>query len=329
MSRPPTAPLPSPRAHLAASLALFDQLAYTAGGVNAYPGASRWRDLLARPRALPASVPAEQNGLKMDGYITRSEHRASWGLACNDRWEGRAFWRVARTFAEISTEDGLTYDVDSVARLRDALGTSSLTLSVGFDTPGHPPRLKLYLQEAVQGTGIATVAQLRTLDPLLPGSRVPAGLPDDRSVGVLTIDLGSDGSRAAKLYLGGADPWALAKEVGAAVPERAEELAGLAAGVEAAELPSGYAYVTLRLGEGAPRVALNPIFDVHRLGFSDPSSLDEAWRGVQRLFRAAGKDPEELAELRAALPALRLVPTAAALERDGTSADVYIAAWPG
>jgi hypothetical protein len=174
------------------------------------------------------------------------------------------------------------------------------------------------------------VGDLRAVGRGLTGVTLPDGLPDEARVGVVTVGLRSDGTRALKLYLGGADATGLAARVGAWVPEAAAELAGLArilGGTSPSE-PS-FHYLTLRLGDGAPQVALNKIYEHERLGFgADPRALHEAWSEVRALFAAAGQDDGELSQLRAGLSGTTLVPTASAIERGGRSADVYVAAWP-
>ncbi|MCO4769221.1 MAG: hypothetical protein KDA24_04270 [Deltaproteobacteria bacterium] len=323
-------PLPSPRAHLAASLQLFDALAEASGGLGAFPGAAQWRGHLHRPRALPSVVSARNNGLKMDGYVTRGPDGVAWGFACNDRWEGRAFWAVARGIA--ADLDALNvaaaaggYDVARAEALREALGTSSLTISVGFDREGAAPRLKLYLQEAIQGTGVSTVGQLRRHEALL-GARLPAGLHDELKVGVVTLDLRADGSHGAKVYLGGAEAQELVETLTRSLPRVARELETLAGALPSPSLASYY-YATLRL-EDELRVALNPIYDVHRRGFGADGALDDTWDEVRALFAAAGRTDEDIDAVVDTLPSLRLVPTATAVERRATSADLYMAAWP-
>jgi len=327
--RRPSTPLPSPRAHLAASLRLFDVLAERAGGIHAFPGAELWRAILNRPRALPAAVIPSLNGLKFDGYLTRSSAGPSWGFACNDRWEGRALWRVARRLAEELPGD---YDIDAVESLRDALGGApSLTISLGFDRPGQAPRLKLYLQETSWGQGVASVADLRAMSPEVSGAPLPPGLPDALRPGVVTMGLLSDGRHTVKLYLGGSHAEALARKTASALPEHSGELAELATGMgETSPSTPSYHYVTLRIGPPL-RVALNKIYEHERLGFgADRGALRRAWSEVQALFTHAQQTIgwDELRVLRSSLPDLLVVPTATALEKHGRSADVYLAAWP-
>jgi len=326
MSR--SAPLPSPRAHLAASLSLFDALAGAAGGAQRFPGAEAWRALVARPRALPASVPPSMNGMKCDGYLTRSDAGPAWGFACNDRFEGRAFWGIARRLADALPGD---YAIDEAIALRDALATGSgLTISVGFDAPGQPPRLKLYIQESSWGTGVGTVGALRALGSEAVGAVIPDTLPDDLTAGVVTVTLLADGSRRCKLYFGESDLQALALQMAAALPEQRQELQRLAETM-AATSPSApcFYYATVRLGRDV-RVAVNKIYEHERLGFgANRGAWGDAWGEVERLFRAAGRGIEPIVALREKLATLLLVPTATAVERRGQSADVYLAAWPG
>lgn len=320
--------LPSPRAHRAASLRLFDALAEASGGMEAFPGAEVLRRVLGRPRAVPAAVPAAANGLKYDGYLTRSRGTDAWGFTCSDRYEGRTLWRVVEELAADLPGDRAA--LPAARRFAEGLD-ASLQISVGFDAPGEPPRLKLYLQERRWGDGVATIDGLRERARALLGAELPAGL-GELAVGVVTVDVvgGPNGGARLKLYAGGADRWALVRRIGAGVPGVADELATLAGGLDRAEVrEAGFHYVTLRVTEDPerPRVALNPIYDVHRLGFRD-GDLRGAWDEVDRLFAVAGVDGGPLRDVRATLDDLLLVPTATALEAGGTSADAYLSAWP-
>jgi len=319
-----TPALPSPRAHRAASLRLFDALIEASGGPDAFPGAAVLRATLARRGAVPAAVPDASNGLKYDGYLTRGRGAAAWGFTCSDRWEGRSLWRVAEELAaDLPADLGAFAAAKRFAEEMDG----SLQLSVGFDAPGAAPRLKLYLQERRWGQGVATLDALREPARRMLGAELPAGL-GDTSVGVATVDL-AGGSARLKLYVGDRDRWALVRRIGAGLPRCADELGVLAEGLDRARVGlAEFHYVTLRVGADpeAPRVALNPIYDVHRIGFRE--GPEGAWAEVDRLFSEAGVDPRPLRGVREQLSDLLLVPTATAIEARGASADAYMAAWP-
>lgn len=309
----PSGPLPSPRAHLAASLRLLDALA--AGGEDRWPGLAVVRRWLARPRSLPASAPG---GLKLDGYRTASGGSA-WGMTCNDRWEGRPFWRVVEGLAKELDGD---WAVEPLRRVRGELSGASVTLGIGFDAPGHGPRLKIYFQEPSWRQGVASVAQVRELV-----AGVPDSLPGDEAVGVVAASLDGAGGLAWKLYLGG-EGSTLAERAATWLPERADELAMLSRCLEQTG-NSPFTYLTLRLGAGAPRVALNPIYEVTPQ-WERPTRREQVWGEVRALLELAGRDAawSELEDLQALLSDVLLLPTATAIEAGGRSADVYVAAFP-
>lgn len=308
----PSGPLPSPRAHLAASVRLFDALA--AGGEERWPGVEVVRRWLARPQSLPASAPG---GLKLDGYRTAAGGSA-WGMTCNDRWEGRAFWRVVEGLAEELDGD---WAMEPLRRVRQALPGASVTLGAGFDAPGRGPRLKVYFQEPSWRQGVASVEAARAL---VPG--VPQGLPGDLEVGVVAASLDRAGGLVWKLYLGGEDASVLAERARRWLPERADELATLAACLT--RTPP-FTYLTLRLGAGAPRVALNPIYEVTPQ-WEQAAQRDRVWAQVRSLLASAGQAAawRELESLAAEWKDVLLLPTATAIEDGGRSADVYVAAFP-
>ncbi len=324
--RGPTEPLPSPRAHLAATLRLVDSLATRAGGLSAWPGAALVREVLARPFSLPASVQPDLNGMKYDAYVTEGPSGAAWGVAFNDRWEGRAIWTtVERLARELPGE----YDLDWLTSLRGAVPSTSVTVAIGFDRAGAPPRLKLYLQEADWSEGVLSAGSFGELSEELRGGCVlPEVIPAAQPLGVLTVVLRPDGSGGLKTYIGAES----AEAAASALAGTSSEVDALAAGMAAA-CPSGPAwhYLTIRMEAGEqPRYAMNRIWEHVRTGFGTARALDEAWGEVGRLFARAGREPafDELRGLREELGDLRVVPTAAAFERRGTSADAYLAAWP-
>ncbi len=324
--RGPTDPLPSPRAHLAATLRLVDALAARAGGSSAWPGGELVREALARPFSLPASVRPDLNGMKYDAYVTEGPAGAAWGVAFNDRWEGRAIWA---TVDRLATDLPGEYDLDWLTALRRAVPSTSVTVSVGFDRAGEAPRLKLYLQEADWSEGVLSAGAFGELgEELRRGCVLPAVVPADQPLGVLTVVLRPDGSGGLKAYVGGETAVGAASALGGT----SSEVDSLAAGMAAA-CPSGPAwhYLTIRMEAGEPpRYAMNRIWEHVRTGFGDAGALDEAWSEVGQLFARAGRQGafEELRRLRQELGDLRIVPTAAAIEKSGTSADAYLAAWP-
>ena len=323
--RGPTEPLPSPRAHLAASLRLMDALIEQAGGAEAWPGVVAARRAIARPFALPASVRPALNGLKYDGYLTAGPDGPAWGIAFNERWEGAAIWATVRGLA--SALPG-TYDLDRVEAIRAQLRSPSINVSLGFDVPGRAPRIKLYFQEADWSQGVLTAAGFARLsDAARRGCALPPQVPASQALAVLTVVLWPDGRSELKVYVGGASPAAAIACLGGASAEATALAAGLAE-----VCPSGDAwhYLTLRLGAGEPTYALNRIWDHVRVGFSDGDALESAWNEIGALFERAGRGTslQRMRTMRAELGDLRLVPTAAAFERAGTSADVYVAAWP-
>lgn len=312
----------SPREHLAGTLALVERFAAQGGPA---PGLEAVRAFLDRPEALPDEVPVEQNTLKYDAYLTRGPAGAAWGVAVGDRYEGAAMLGPVRA---LLAGLGGRWALDEALALREALRGASpaLTVAVGYDQPGAPPRVKLYLQEDRWGEG---VAQAGALGALLAGRAggcaLPGWVPEDRAVGVLTVELLSGGGTRYKTYLGGPSAGALAEG-------GPEELRGLAQTLESVcDRVPGWYYATLRLRPGQPPgVAMNKIYDHMALGFAgDAAALARAWDEVGALFARAGR-LEALEALRgelAGLRGVRVVPTATALEASGRSVDLYCAAW--
>lgn len=325
--RGPTDPLPSPRAHLAATLRLVDALAARAGGWSAWPGGDVVRATLDRPFDLPASVRPDMNGLKYDAYVTEGPSGPAWGVAFNHRWQGGAIWAVIDT---LGRELPGTYDLDRVTALRRAVPSTSVNVSIGFDVAGRAPRLKIYLQEEDWQGGALTARSFAELSPeLRGGSSLPDVVDPEQALGVLTVDLRPDGSSGLKTYVGAQTAEAAAGVLNGSCPE----VMALAEGMAAA-CPSepAWHYLTIRMEAGEPaRYAINRIWEHVRVGFGGPAAMAEAWAEVGALFARAGKRRafDELVSVREELHALRLVPTAAAYESAGTSADVYLAAWPG
>jgi len=311
----------SPRSHLRGTLALVAQLA-ARGGPS--PGLGPLLRFLDRPGALPAAVDPARSGLKYDAYLTRGPAGAAWGVAVSDRHEGPGMApAVAALLAELSASGALPAAEALRARL-DGAG-AELTVALGFDAPDAIPRVKLYLQERRWGEGLARAGALGALLATLPGGcALPAWVPEDQPVGVLTVERLASGVQRFKAYIGGPDPRAL-------LPGAPPALRGLADRMAAACPAPGWSYATLRLRPGeAPGLAINKIYDVNALAFTDaPGALEAAWAEVGALFAAAGRSAAwtELQELRRALPDTLLVPTASALEAGGESVDLYCGAW--
>jgi hypothetical protein len=314
--------MPPPRTHLAGTLALlacFDRLS---GG---HPRAGALLSFLDRPGDLPESVPPEKNSLKYDAYLTRAHDRLAWGIAVCDRFEGEKMFPHVVALAESLGGD---YRLDAVAPFRDRLANLNpmLTVSVGFDHPEQPPRLKIYLQEANWGAGLCDAATLRALAAeLAPGCELPDWIPADRRVGVLTVELLPSGAIGLKAYLGGATP--LLAAVGA--PPSALALAADMAA--RSRLPGGWYYLTVRARPGQPNAyAINRIYNHVKTGFTHGGAhLRAAWLDVGRQFAGAGQR-KAFGGLMCAIGGLRgvrVVPTATALEAGGRSADVYCGAW--
>jgi len=299
---------PSPRAHLDGTLALLADLA---GG----PLPDGARAFLDRPADLPASVRPEDAGLKYDVYTTARPGGSAWGFTSNDRWEPAAWAQALDSLLATHGVDRRLYDA-----LRGALGAvPATTLGLGVDRPGAPPRFKLYLKEARWNDGLVDAARLRAL--LAPFElEVPDWL-GDRPLGVVTVEAWPDGSAGVKLYPGGPDA--------ASAAAGAPGVAGLLAAVPD-RLP-GWWYLTVRLRPGtAPRLALNKIYDVVQLALVDGADPAPAWEELDALFARAGQ-ADALRRVRAAAeaPGRRVVPTAFAVEEEGRSVDVYLAAWAG
>ncbi len=313
--------VPSPRAHLAGTLALIDAFERITGG---HPQAADVRALLDRPGDLPAEVSSRDNTLKYDAYLARGASTNAWGIAVNDRWD-------ADTLRPLITElaERWGYDLSPYHRLREAVRGASpaLTTSFGFDAADRRPRFKLYLQEDVWNTGVGSPRELASvLEHCAPGCRFPSWLAADRSLGVITMQFHDDGQVSLKAYVGGASP---GQAIGDNAPSDVHALADAMA--QACPLADSWYYLTVRMVPGADhRYAINKIYNHVSIGFDDEGpSLDDAWADVGALFRRAGRKAA-FAELRSAadaLPGVRVVPTATALEHGATSADVYCGAW--
>lgn len=313
---------PPPRAHLAGTLALVRRFAAWAGDPPELPALLA---LLDRPEALPDAVRPEDNSLKYDAYLTRGPAGPAWGVAVGDRYEGPAMLPALRA---LLARLGGRYALEPALALREALPGASpaLTVALGFDAPGRPPRVKLYLQEERWGEGVGLAGPLGALLAARPGgAALPTWVAEDTPVGVLTVELGAEGQTRYKAYLGGPSPGALARGAPAELLDLAARLGSVCSGVK------GWYYATLRLRPGAPPgLAINKIYDHMALGFSGrPQALEAAWAEIAALFRGAGREAV-LDQLHAALadePGLRVVPTATALEAEGRSVDLYCAAW--
>lgn len=299
---------PPPRAHLDGTLRAAAHLAALAGGRVPADVAA----LLDRPGDLPVALPPEAPALKYDLYLTAAPTPA-WGLTINHNWEGASFDRALARF--------LGPRAGRVAGLVDALGPiPATTCGIGFDRPGAPPRVKLYLEEAAWDRGLVDAATLRPLAAARLGITVPDWL-EDRPLGVVSLELHPDGTTGLKLYPGGATP--------AAAAAGAPGVADLVEILDRTSPGPGWYYLTVRLRPDAPpRLAMNKIVNVVQAAFGEGADETPVWDEVGRLFDAAGQ-AEALRALRGrlTLPGLRVVPTAVAVEDGGRSVDVYVGAW--
>ncbi len=300
---------PHPRAHLAGTLRA---IAHTLGLVGGALPADV-RALLDRPADLPPTVPPEAAALKYDLYLTAASTRA-WGLTVNDTWEPAAFRAALDRF--------LGPRAAPIARLSAALGhVPATTCGLGFDAPGRPPRVKVYLKEARWGAGLTDTPTLRTLAAAQLGIDVPPWL-GDRTLGVVAVELHPDGATGLKLYPGGDTAAAAAAGAPGAAP-LVHTLARTSPG-------PGHYYLTVRLGPDAPpRVAMNKVYNVVQTAFTGRGAdVEGVWSEVGRLFESAGQGGvlQSLRD-RLTIPGLRVVPTATAVEDEGRSVDVYVAAW--
>jgi hypothetical protein len=309
--------MPPPRAHLAGTLSTLDRLARFGGS---HAALTHVRAFIDRPDALPVEVAPEDASLKYDLYVTRASSGTSWGIATADRYETATFATHARALA---VSVGLEAAFDRAMGLRERLGDSSLVVAVALGRDARF-RLKLYFQELAWDRGVTDVRALaEPLAAITSGTRMPAWIGQDRTIGVVCLDLHLDGTVAPKVYLGAASGSALS----AGAPREVVEL------VDALETTCptpGYRYLTLRLSPASePRYAINKIYDHVSIGFrGDTARLQAAWREIEGLFRHA-KQSAALEEARALVewPRVRVVPTAIALEDGGASVDVYFGVW--
>jgi hypothetical protein len=304
-----------PRAHLGATLRVYDALSATAGG---HPEAARVREIFADTGALPeAGAPS----MKYDVYLATDGAHLRWGATLNDRWEGAALLERVEPRAR-----AWGYDLSPFRALRARLGPGpALTVAFGFDRPDQPPRLKLYLQEDRWRDGVCTGAELRALlGDFGLADALPEWVDGDRSVGVVTLDNDARG-HAFKIYLGGAS----ALDACRGAPDEILALARTLA--ESCPLAPAYHYLTLRLDPCTPpRYAVNKIYDVARLAGAAPDGRLDAWRDVKALFALAGRRAElrRVLDALAPLADLTILPTATALEMGGKAADVYVTGYP-
>jgi hypothetical protein len=311
----------SPHDHLRGVLGLLDRMRGLTGTRSELDAL---RALIDRPAALPAGAEQADVGLKDDVYWSMGPSGPRWGVTINDRYERAGFQHELARFVQAIGGD---YRLDALSVARAALpGTRpALTFAVGFDAESAPPRLKLYLQEDRWGEQVSSAAAVRALaERLVPGVQWPSWLDPERPIGVVALELHAKGAVGLKLYLGAAS----ADEAAGAAPPRVRTLARVLG--EASPLAPAYHYLTVRLGAAPPRYAINKIYDAVRL--ADPSSrsaLREAWADVAGLFSAAGREQAfaQLAPLIKSSPALRVAPTASALEGRADSVDVYFSAF--
>lgn len=303
-------------AHQRAALACLDALAPAEAA-----GLAELRALLGRP--LPAQI--TEVGLKYDFYGSVMPGRQAWGLTINDRHEPAAFGTALEAFVHTL---GQPYTLDAVARIGALLpGTAALTrtFGIGYDEPGRAPRLKLYFQEEPWGAGVCRLSAVPALGAALGLQlQLPSWLPDSTPVGVVCLELHPDGACGIKLYLGAAEPAALATGTGA--PPRAVSVLARAM-ASACPLGDTYHYLTLRLGPGRTRYAVNKIYNAVRL-LEDTPLRRRAWHDVAGLFELVGAEAHlaQRLERLGSLGTVAVAPTATALEGRLDRADLYFTA---
>ncbi len=319
----PPVSLPSPQAHLRGTLRLLDSLASLAAPPPHWPSV---REFIASSPT-PCIAAPHQGILRFDAYLTHRPQGMAFGVTASDRYEGGAFLPRWRSLVE---GWGGGYDLAPAFNLREALThqTMSVTASFGFDSPGSPPRVKLYFQEERWKEGVGSAGELRKiLSPQSTHDLLPDWVSNDREVGVITAEIRPFSPLTVKVYLGG--PTALDAARGS--PPEVGFLARVLA--SASPLPGGWYYLTLRLAPGQPvRYAINKIYNPILTTFSgEPSGSGEAWQDVGSLFAAAGQSLPfaRLKQVLTSLKGCRVVPTASALEEGGRSVDVYCGAWEG
>jgi len=310
---PPERLSDSPEAHKAGALACLELLSRE---LDADTRAAL-RALFDRP--LVAGHPI---GLKYDFYLAVGPEGQRWGVTLNDRHEGADFGDALR---ELVARLGHGYAIDAIDRLASELDAAGRirTFAVGFDRPGQPPRLKLYVQEEPWGAGVCRAAQLGAVCAAVGlAPELPAWLAPDTTVGVVTLELYADARSGLKLYLGADTPG----ELGALGPPAARPLARALA--LASPLEPAHYYLTLRLGDGPPSCAVNKIYEAVRL-VDDARARRRAWHDVARLFELAHAEARLAAVLRelGALERACVVPTATALEGRLDRVDVYFGVW--
>ena len=310
--------MPPPRAHLEGTLQLLKRLEAVSGR---HPCAPPLWSFLNRPQDLPRHVQPELATFKYDAYLACRPNHLAWGVAVSDRFEGIG---MLPPLKQLITDMGGQYDLQPALSLREALGRGELVVSVGFDHPTQPPRIKLYLQETTWGAGLGCSD---ILHPMLTQAAPDCVLPPwcaDRDVGVVTVSLHPDGHRQLKVYFGGPSPAAAAAGAPASVQPLVRQM------TTTSPLRGGWYYLTVRCLPGARwRYAINKIYNPVQIGFTtEQPGPSEAWNDVASLFQQAGTH-ENLNALYRALrgSGLLALPTATALEGQGDQTDIYLAAW--
>lgn len=304
-------------------------------------GSSTAGSLLAALEAqpLPRRLAPEEHALKYDVYLAFSNaipSNIAAGLTWNARWSSAAtdIEQLERIYDPMC-HPGARYPWHRLSALAPLLtprpGTPApmQTLAAAFEGP--LPRLKVYAQEDRWGSGLCRAVEVEAvaaeLDLALPGWIGPQA-----PVPVVAMDLHPDGRSGLRLYLGAGDPDQLA--AGAAAPAgMPPEAADLAARLRAAcPLPGGWHYLTVRLGAGPPRLAINRIYNPIRDAFTTADRFRACWGDALSLLRWAGQEDRARALVAAlrANPRLRAVPSATALSLapgGAPEADLYLTAW--
>ncbi len=285
---------------------------------------------LLEAQPLPAALAPEEQALKYDVYRALSPDHPAWGMTWNARWSVAG--QDINQLENIYCSEEMCYPWEAARSLSRRIAAAALpgpapmqTLAAAFTGAG-PPRLKIYLQEDRWGAGVCRAAALGAAAAAL-GLTLPAWLPPEAVIGVVAMDLLPDGGSGLRFYLG-------RDTVQGLIASGPDGLDPLAAPLAAASpLSGGWHYLTVRLREGEPRLALNKIYNPVQDAFTTRDRFHACWRDALGLLRAAGRedDVRDLIRFLQASPHLRAVPTATAISTSpvsgGLEADLYLTAW--
>jgi hypothetical protein len=279
---------------------------------------------------LPASLAPEDQALKYDVYRALSPDQPAWGLTWNARWSMAE--QDINQLENIYCNSKTPYPWEAARTLNRRIVDAALpgpapmqTLAAAFTGAGLP-RLKLYLQEDRWGAGVCRAAALAPAAAQL-GLTLPAWLPPEAVIGVVAMDLLPDGGSGLRFYLGRETVQGLSSSIPAGFGLLAAPLAA------ASPLGGGWHYLTVRLRDGEPRLALNKIYNPVQDAFTTRDRFHACWRDALSLLRTAGReaDVRDLLGFLQASPHLRAIPTATAISTspgsDGLEVDLYLTAW--